>query len=246
MIHKTRGIVLHYIKYSETSVIVTIYTESYGRQSYIINGVRSKKAKIKANILQPLFLLDMEVYHKPKNDIQRVKEIQNAYIFFSLPFDLRKSTLAIFIAEILYRTIQEQEPNKELFEYLYNSVQMLDLKEEGLSVFHIYFLLHLSKYLGFFPNNNYSEQNCYFDLKAGTFKQIKPVHTFCLAKDLSLLFSCLLDFSENQHESLTINYSNRIELLEKILEYYSLHSEGVSDIKSLSVLREVFHSSESG
>lgn len=241
MLFKTRGIVLHYIKYSETSVIVTIYTESFGRQSYIINGVRSKKARIKANILQPLFLLDMEVYHKPKRDLQRVKEIQNAVIFSSLPYDLRKSTLAIFITEILYRTIQEQEPNKDLFGYLYNSVQMLDLKEKGLSIFHIYFLIHLSKYLGFFPNNNFSEKNCYFDLKAGKFMQIKPTHTFYLGKDQSLVFKQLMDFSDNQHESLTISYVRRIELLEKILEYYSLHIEGLSEIKSLSVLKEVFH-----
>ncbi len=241
MLYKTRGIVLHYIKYSETSVIVTIYTESFGRQSYIINGVRSKKAKIKANILQPLFLLDMEVYHKPKRDLQRVKEIQNAVVFSSLPFDIRKSTLAIFMAEIIYRAIQEQEPNTELFEYLYNSVQMLDLKESGLSVFHIYFLIHLSKYLGFFPDNNYSGEKCFFDLKAGAFMQIKPFYTSFLDKDLSFIFSRLMSFSGDQHESLKISYKKRTELLEKIIEYYRLHNTGISEIKSMSVLKEVFH-----
>lgn len=241
MLYKTRGIVLHYIKYSETSVIVTIYTERFGRQSYIINGVRSKKAKIKANILQPLFLLDMEVYHKPKRDLQRVKEAQNAVVFSSLPYDIRKSTLAIFIAEIIYRAIQEQEPNAELFEYMYNSVQMLDLKESGLSIFHIYFLIHLSKYLGFFPNNNYSEEKCYFDLKAGAFMQIKPFHTLFLDKEQSLIFSQLMDFSADQHASIKISYKEMTELLEKIIEYYRLHNTGISEIKSMSVLKEVFH-----
>jgi DNA repair protein RecO (recombination protein O) len=241
MLYKTRGIVLHYIKYSETSVIVTIYTERFGRQSYIINGVRSKKAKIKANILQPLFLLDMEVYHKPKRDLQRVKEAQNAVVFSSLPYDIRKSALAIFIAEIIYRAIQEQEPNAELFDYLYNSVQMLDLKESGLSIFHIYFLIHLSKYLGFFPNNNYSEEKCYFDLKAGAFMQIKPFHTLFLDKEQSLIFSQLMDFSADQHASIKISYKERTELLEKIIEYYRLHNTGISEIKSMSVLKEVFH-----
>jgi len=241
MLHKTRGIVLHYIKYSETSVIVTVYTENFGRQSYIINGVRSKKAKIKANILQPLFLLDMEVYHKPKRDLQRVKEVQNAIVFSSLPYDIRKSTLAIFIAEIIYRAIQEQESNPGLFEYLYNSVQILDLKESGLSVFHIYFLIQLSKYLGFYPNNNYSEEKCYFDLKAGAFMQIKPFHTSFLDKEHSLIFSQLMSFSADQHESLKISYKERTELLEKIIEYYRLHNTGISEIKSMSVLKEVFH-----
>jgi DNA repair protein RecO (recombination protein O) len=241
MLYKTRGIVLHYIKYSETSVIVTIYTERFGRQAYIINGVRSKKAKIKANILQPLFLLDMEVYYKPKRDLQRVKEVQNAVVFSSLPYDIRKSTVAIFIAEIIYKAIQEQESNLELFEYLYNSVQILDLKESGLSVFHIYFLIQLSKYLGFFPNNNYSEEKCFFDLKAGAFMQIRPFHTSFLDKEHSLIFSQLMNFSADQHESLKIAYKERIELLEKIIEYYRLHNTGISEIKSMSVLKEVFH-----
>lgn len=241
MLNKTRGIVLNHIKYSETSIIVTIYTENFGRQAYIINGVRSKKSKIKANIFQPLFLLNMEVYHKPKRDLQRVKEIQNAFVFTSLPYDLKKSTLAIFIAEILYKTIQEQEPNQELFNYLFNSIQLLDLKEQGLSNFHIYFLIHLTKYLGFFPNNNYSETKCYFDLKAGGFVQIKPMHLSHLDKEESRFLSKMLLFSEDQHEDLKMNYKSRIQLLERILEYYLLHNEGVANIKSLDVFKEVFH-----
>jgi len=241
MLFKTRGIVLHHIKYSETSVIVTIYTEVFGRQSYLINGVRSKKAKIKANILQPLFLLNMEVYHKPKRELQRVKEVQNDFIFNSLPYDIRKSTLAIFIAEILSKTIQEQEPNTELFNYLYNSIQVLDLKGKGISNFHLYFLIHLTKYLGFFPENNYSSFNCFFDLKAGGFVQIKPMHLFFLNKSESKVLSEMLEFSDNQHENVNINHKDRMEILEKILDYYSLHNDGVSNIKSLSVLKEVFH-----
>lgn len=241
MLYKTRGIVLNHIKYSETSIIVTIYTERFGRQAYIINGVRSKKAKIKANLFQALFLLDMEVYFKPKNELQRVKEIQNAFVFTSLPYDIKKSTLALFIAEILYKTIQEQEPNPELFEFLYNTIQLLELKETGLSNFHIYFLTHFTKYLGFFPSNNYSETNCYFDLKAGRFMQIKPMHLFYLDKNLSSIFSQILRFSDRQHENLKIDYLDRIQLLEKLLEYYALHNEGISRIKSLEVLKEVFH-----
>jgi DNA repair protein RecO (recombination protein O) len=241
MLYKTRGIVLHHIKYSETSLIVTIYTEKFGRQAYIVNGVRGKKAKIKANIFQSLFLLNMEIYYKPKSDLQRAKEIQNAFIFTELPYDIKKSTLAIFISEILYKTIQEQEPNQELFDYLYTSIQMLDVKDKGLSNFHIYFLIHLSKYLGFFPSNNYSVEYCYFDLKAGSFLQLKPMHSSFLDKKQSAIFSNMLQFSDNQHADIKIKYIDRIELLEKIIEFYSLHNEGVTNIKSLNVLKEVFN-----
>lgn len=241
MIYKTRGIVLHHIKYSETSVIATIYTEQFGRQSYMINGVRGKKSKIKANILQPLYLLNMEVYHKTTRDLQRVKELQHAYIFNSLPYDLKKSTLALFIAEILYQTLREQEPNPELFNYLYHSIQMLDIKSEGLTNFHIYFLLHLTKYLGFFPNNNFSTENQYFDLSKGIFTQLKPIHSDSLNKEESEMLSRLLVFSDNQHENLKMNYPLRIGIIEKILKYYKLHHEGISSIKSFNILKEVFH-----
>ncbi|MCB2197666.1 MAG: DNA repair protein RecO [Bacteroidetes bacterium] len=241
MLHKTRGIVLNHIKYSETSIIVTIYTEMFGRQAYIINGVRGKKSKIKANLFQPLFLLDMEVYHKPKRDLQRAKEIQNASIFYTIPYDLKKSTIAIFIAEILYKTIQEHEPNADLFNYLFNSIQLLDFKEKGIANFHIYFLLHLTKYLGFFPDNNYSEKYSYFDLKAGNFVQIKPMHFSFLDKEPSAFLNQMLTFSDNQHENLHIHYKERIQILEKVLEYYALHNEGLSSVKSLEILKEVFH-----
>lgn len=241
MIIKTRGIVLHHIKYSETSVIVTVFTENYGRQSFLIKGVRSKKSKIKANILQPLFLLDMEIYYKTNRDLQSVKEIQNAFIFNSIPYDLRKSSIAIFIAEILYKTIREQEANKELFDFLYHTIQYLDIKDKGISNFHIYFLIQLTRYLGFYPGNTYLGKDCYFDLKNGSFVQIKPVHPFYMNTEYSKLFSTMIPFSTSQNENEILSYAQRIGLLEKILEYYYLHNEGVSNIKSLSVLKEVFH-----
>jgi DNA repair protein RecO (recombination protein O) len=118
---------------------------------------------------------------------------------------------------------------------------MLDLKEKGIANFHIYFLLHLTKYLGFFPDNNYSERNCYFDLKAGSFVQIKPMHFSFLEKESGAFLSQMLTFSEDQHEKLSISYKERIQILEKVLEYYTLHNEGLSSVKSLEILKEVFH-----
>ncbi|OFX85305.1 MAG: DNA repair protein RecO [Bacteroidetes bacterium GWF2_33_16] len=241
MIQNTRGIVLHFIKYSETSVIATIYTEKFGRQSFLIKGVRGKKSNIKANILQPLFLLDMEVYYKPMRDLQSVKEVRNAFVFSTVPYDLRKSSIALFIAEILYKTIREQEANSELFEYLYHTIQMLDLKEEGISTFHLYFLLQLTKYLGFYPTNNYTETESYFDLKNGSFVSSKPMHPYYINPILSEYFSKILPYSENQHSEIKFNYQQREVILDKIVDYYCLHNEGLKSVKSLAVLKEVFH-----
>ena len=118
---------------------------------------------------------------------------------------------------------------------------MLDLKDEGLSNFHIYFLVHLTKYLGFFPDNNYSDANCYFDLNAGRFTQLKPMHVSFLDKSQSAIFSKMLLFSDDQHADLKIGYKERTLLLEKIIEFYTLHNDGVKNIKSLNVLKEVFN-----
>ncbi len=241
MIQKTRGIVLHHIKYSETSVIATIYTEKFGRQSFLIKGVRGKKSSIKATILQSLFLLDMEVYFKPNRDLQTVKEIRNAFVFSTIPHDLKKSSIALFIAEILYKTIREQESNLELFDYLFHNIQLLDLKTEGIPNYHLYFLLQLTKYLGFYPTNNYSDTDTYFDLQNGNFVEIKPIHSYFVNPELSQILSQILKYSDNQHAEVSLSYNQRITLLDKIVDYYYLHIEGLKNIKSLAILKEVFH-----
>src|SRR3990172_7140574 len=122
MIYKTRGIVLHHIKYSETSVIAKIYTELFGLQSYLINGVRSQKAKVKANLLQPLSLVDMIVYHKEKKGLQRIRDVSGNPPLSSIPYDFPKSSVALFIAEILYKSIREEEANTNMFEFIFHSI----------------------------------------------------------------------------------------------------------------------------
>ncbi|MCK7537534.1 MAG: DNA repair protein RecO C-terminal domain-containing protein [Marinilabiliales bacterium] len=126
--------------------------------------------------------------------MQSVKEVRNAFVFSAIPYDLRKSSVALFIAEILYKTIREQEANYELFEYLFHTIQMLDLKPDGISNFHLYFLIQLTKYLGFYPANSYSEINPYFDLQNGSFVAIKPMHNLYLNPELSEILSKHITF----------------------------------------------------
>ncbi|MCD4664768.1 MAG: DNA repair protein RecO [Bacteroidales bacterium] len=169
MLHKTRGIVLNKVKYSETSLIVKIYTELFGLQSYLIRGIRNKKSKIKPSLLQHLALIELIVYHKEKKSIQHIKEIKSAYQFKSVPFDIRKSSIIIFLNEILYKVIKEEESNKSLFEFLFNTIQILDINEKGVSDFHLIFLVQLTKFLGFFPKNNFSKTRDNFNLEDGEF-----------------------------------------------------------------------------
>ncbi len=240
MLYKTKGIVLHHIKYSDSSIIAYIYTEVFGTQAYLINGIRSKNSKIKANLLQPLFLVDIITYHKSKRGLQRVKEIRNLSPFTSIPYNVVKSSIALFLAEILYKTLREEEPDQGLFEYLFTTIQLLDIEEKQMANFHLLFLIQLTKYLGFFPDDNYSETNKYFDLKEGNFVPSQPFHPHFLSPDLSIYYSQLINNSFNQLHSINMNYKLRGNLLEKIIEYYQLHLENIKEIKSYNVLKSVF------
>jgi DNA repair protein RecO (recombination protein O) len=241
MLLKTKGIVLHHIKYSESSVIATIYTEEFGRKSFMINRGRGRGTAQKANILQPLFMLEMDVYYKPNRDIQRVKEFKNMVVYTSIPYHIVKSSLALFIAEVLYKSIREEEKNKDLFEFLFHSIQLLDISSTGISNFHIMFLLQLTKYLGFHPELIYSKENPIFDLQNGTFIPSIPFHPNYMSAELSQDFNRALHLNSNNLNELKITSDKRFRLLEKIIEYYQIHVSGFGKVNSLQILQEVFH-----
>ncbi|MFA8433828.1 MAG: DNA repair protein RecO [Marinifilaceae bacterium] len=241
MLYKTRGIVLNQHKFGDSSLIVHIYTEKFGRQSYMVKGGRSRKSKSKANLLRPFTLLQMEVGHKEGKDIQILKEFQVSDPLFNLPFDIFKSTQSLFLAEVLYKVLREEESNPTLFEFLYQCILFLDSTEEPVPNFHLFFLLHLSRFLGFFPQKNYSATHQYFDLLNGSFLALPQAHHRCLDETLSEVLYSLLNTSVEEYNRLKISGKNRSLLLDSILEYYSFHLEVFTEVKSLSVLREIFH-----
>jgi len=241
MLQKTRGIVLHSLKYSENSIIVKIYTESFGLVSYLVRSVRSKKAALKTGIFQPLTLLEMVVYHKKKPVLQTIKEIIHCQQFISIPYDIKKSSVAIFIAEILYKTIREEEQNKELFDFIQHSVEQLDATEGRVAEFHLYFLIELTKYLGFYPHDNHNESNIYFNLYDGHFQEYLPEHTYYIEQGLSVHFAAFLKSSLPSNERNGIPAGLRRELMNKVLDYYRVHVNGFQTLKSHVVLEEVFN-----
>ncbi len=167
MLATTEGIILHTIKYGESSVIATVYTRDFGRQSYLVNAARGKHAKNKAGILQPLFIVDIVAYHKQSRELNRVKEIKSNHNYQNLSFDITKSTLAIFLAEMLYRSIHEQESYPEMYDFIKHSLLYFDLMETGAANFHVYFLYRLTEYLGFLPELKRVGFQNWFDMKKG-------------------------------------------------------------------------------
>ncbi len=241
MLAKTKAIVLHHIKYSESSIIVYVYTEQLGRQSYLIRGINKKNSAVKRSIFQPLYLLQLEAYSQKTKTLHSIKSAEIDVPFQSIPYDIRKSTVALFISEILYRAIKEEEANATLFNYLYHSIQVFDLLSENFNNFSLCFLMQLSKFLGFYPLDNYSEINSFFDLQEGVFSPTPPPHRHYLSTETSRWFHILYPINLfDSLQTIVIPKAIRNELLIKMMEYYRLHLEGLGEIKSLAVLQEVF------
>lgn len=239
MLFTTKGIVLHHFKYSEKSVIAKVYTEKFGLQSYILNGVRSAKSKNKAVYLQPLSLVEISANHKEKKGLQQVKSIQLSTVYESIPFNIGKTSIAFFLAEILYKTIKEEETNYTLFEFLYNALQVLDLKETNYANFHLIFIAQLCHFLGIPPQNKTIDAAfIYFDLQEGVFINIKPPHQNFINSPIANLLIEILNSNLNE-KNLSLSYSDRKKVLTALLDYYNLHLSNFENLKSLAVLEEV-------
>lgn len=240
MLETTEGIVLHFIKYGESSVITTIYTRNFGRQSYLINAARSKKSKNKASLLQPLFLVDLVAYQKQSRELHRAKEVKSNQPYQNIAFDILKSTQVIFLAEVLYKTINEQESYPEMFDFIKNALLYFDLMDGGVSNFHLFFLFRLTEYLGFLPNTDKPEFGGWFDLKNGSVVSSQPSHPLFANKEVTehLIFLSILKIHELKE--FKVSRIMRDRLLTVLLDYYQLHFDNLGEIKSISVLREVF------
>ncbi len=239
MLHKTRGIVFKTTDYSESSVVVQIFTEKFGLQSYLINGVKRPKSKIKLNSLQPLHLLDMIVYHKASGNIQRVSELRQQPVFQSIPYDIAKSSITMFLNEVLYKSLRQHEADEVLFEFLFHAIEILDSLNLGLANFHLYFLLRLSRFLGFYPDTTLAATAGYFDLENGNYLKMQPPHALIIKPPLTALWTNILNANFDNLHLLQISAAERKVLLLKILHYYKLHIEGMGEIRSHEVLEEV-------
>ena len=240
MLQKTKGIVLHYIKYGDTSIIAYIYTEILGRQAFMINGVRKKNSKIRLNQFQPLSILDLDIYYKSGREIQRIKDLKNSLLLQTIHDNVVKSSIALFIAEIMYKTLREVEPNKPLFDFIYNSIHILDIKDKGIENYHLVFLLLLSKYLGISPVDE-DQKNIEFTVTdQPELKKSDKGLSFILTEEEKTAMTQLYEYSFKKLEKIKIDNNTRSSLLEKFIEYYKIHLEGIGTIKSLAVLKEVF------
>jgi len=252
MLQSTKGIVFHTIKYSESSIIVKIYTEIFGIQSYLFRGVHGRNSKVKPGLFQPLTLLDLVVYHKEQRTLHPVREVHLGHPYHNIPTDIRKSSVLLFINELAYKSIREEEPNPPLFEFLWSSCQFLDETMDAVAHFPILFALQLCHYLGIFPQTNHSVQSPFFNLREGLFQPAIPDHPHYLDPANSSVFFSMLTApffrpgpwgNTPPHppaETMTgLLPTTRKMLLDTILLYYQLHLSGFTGLHSHHILHDV-------
>jgi len=236
MLIKTKAIVLSAIKYQEKSLIVKCYTHNHGVKSYFVpSAFSTKKTSQRVAYFQPLTLLEIEATHKNKGTLEHFKEVKLAHPYQTLPLDIIKSTIVIFLSEILHHSILEEEKNEALFEFLETALLWLDT-HDNIANFHLILLVQTTKFLGFFPQQPVENQP-FFEMIEGVFTSFHGVS--CLTEHETLLLKKLIQLKLDSEQKLFTGIERQL-LLKILLDYYAIHLDGFKKPKSLEVLKEVF------
>jgi len=240
MLEKTRGIILHQIKYTDSGIVAQIYTRKFGRQSFIIKGMRRRKEG-KHNILfQPMFILDLEMYYKTSREMHILKEFSVSFTPYDIYSNIKKSSVAIFLGEVLTSVLKEESPHDEMFDYIEDSIIYFERCKEGFANFHIAFLAGLSSFLGFEPGPRLNKDDAFFDMMNGIFVPIPPVHGNYANEEITNILADFFVASYDNISKISLTGNLRNDVLETLVRFYSLHLPGLKKIKSLEVLKEVF------
>lgn len=223
MLYKTRGIVLHSMKYRETSVIVKIFTEELGLKSYIVNNVRTKNRSSIA-LYQLFTILDLVVYNKEGSSLNRIKEVNVLKPLHSIAHNFKKNSIVIFLAEVLCKTLQPELKDRNLFKFLLNSIRVLEDKNSQIENFHIKFLFILTHHLGFEP---LSINDMLYQIGETIDQSLMP--------DLNEFIH-----QTSYEQSIDLSASQRSNILNNLVKYYKLHITSLQSINSLTILKELF------
>lgn len=240
MIIKTKGYVFRTLKYGEHQLITDIFTESNGLLTFIVPGARKGGIHSKAIFLQPLSSLDLIIEVQDGKNLQRIKEIKFDRLFTKIQSDLRKGIIILFLGDVLRHCVKENAPNKELYDFIDDNLQFLDQTNLGFSNVTIYFLLHLSAHLGFFPVNEWSETNSSLNLKEGYFEPFYKIMEHNLETEPSRILDQFMNIPLQNISNIKLSRDQRLYLIDKIIWYYRFHLDFFPELKSLSVLKEIF------
>lgn len=240
MLQKTKALVLKVTPYSESSVVARMYTEEFGLQSYLINGVRSGKGSIKPAHLMPLNLLDLVVYFREGASLQRIKELRCSPILKSLHADVYKNSIAVFMMELLGQVLHNEEMDAPLYTFLETSIGWLDETSSSLAHFPHFFMAHLCRYLGIQAQGELNQKHLVFDLQEGAFVPEQKAGLLRMNTNCSELMSTLLNCKANELNEIKSKREDRQLLLSDLIQYYRIHEVVTGPLKTQQILVEIF------
>ena len=240
MLTKTTAIVLHNIKYGDSKMIVDMFTRAHGRMSFVVSIPKSSKSKLRKQFFQPLSMLSLEYDYRPKVQLQKIRNVALFHPYSSLPFDIDKLTVGMFISEFLYHSLYGEQQNEQMFDYISDSLMWFDGSPSPASNFHLVFMMRLSLFLGFYPNLDDFVPGCVFDLRSGSFSSVAPLHSDYLLPDEASQMSLMMRMNYSTMHLFKFTRAQRNRLLDVIVQYYRLHIPGFPEMKSLDVLRNIY------
>jgi DNA repair protein RecO (recombination protein O) len=234
----SKAIVLSSIPYSESSIICKLYTEEFGLKSYIVRSAKKKNSPTPTSHFQPLNIIEFEAYNSIKSKLETIRTSSLILENLNLNFSIVKNAITFFVAEIIHLSLKEANPNKELFDYLFNQIHLLkNSKDEDLAEFHLYFMIEFADHLGLAPMNNYSEYEVFFDPIAGKFTNKADAQNF--NKQTSFTLHKFISQKEITNEKICKNKVERNIILEALIIFYSIHITNHSQIKSHKILTTI-------
>ncbi len=242
MLERTRGIVLHTLRYDDERMIASVFTESRGYVSFLTRMPRSRRSSVRSVLLRPMSILEMDFDFRPQQNLQRIREMSVDVPFLSLPYHPVKASLALFFSEFLHHALRHEGENRALFSYMEYGLRWLDEAEAGLANYHLVFLIHMSRFMGFWPNVGRRGGGGHevFDLREGRLTSILPQHEDFLRPSEASNVSLLLRMDYDTMGLFRMSREQRNRVLEVIIKYYRLHVPEIPDMKSVDILRELF------
>ena len=237
---RSHGIVLHSLRYGDHRIIVDIFTEAAGVVPFIVPQSRNGRNGVKASAWQPLALVEVAWQPNVKATLQRPKELSLWQPWRTLTIEPRKTAMSLFLSEFLYHALRREQENRPLFEFVGNALSWFDEREDQFVNFHIVFLLHLTRFLGFLPNVEDWEEGSYFDLQAASFSRVRPYHIYYLEPEEATLVPKFLRMDLRSMRAVGLNHTLRHRALEIVTEFYRLHIPEFPESCSLEVVAEVF------
>ena len=240
MIVKTRAIVLHSLRYGDDKLIVDLFTESDGRVSFAVKAAKTKAARSRRLMFQPLTLLEVTFDMRRQLQMQQFKDVQFEQPLTSIPFSPVKQSLSLFLGEMLWHSLRGEQQNMVLFGYIRNSILWLDSADRGIANFHIAFLLRMPLFMGFMPNTDDYVRGMAFDLQEGCYVDAVPIHRHVLLGAESEALRSLLRMTLHNMHHFAMSRQQRARCLQVIIEYYRLHLPDFPEPKSLAILHDLW------